>query len=132
MTGSVDLTRLVEKAKGNIDQAVRQVMILAAQGVVMSTPVDTGRLRGSWSFGVNTPRNDYYPTDKGGQFTLSRIYAAVSRQDAGPKFYITTVQPYARRIEYEGWSHTKAPNGMIRITIANLPNAIRDYVRGEL
>lgn len=130
MSGSVDLSRLVEKANGNIDKALRQVVTLASQGVVMNTPVDTGRLRGSWSFGVGAPQSAYYPTDRSGAFTLSRIAGAVSGQQAGPKFYITTNLPYARRIEYEGWSHTKSPNGMVRITIANLPDAIRKYVAG--
>lgn len=133
MSGAVDLSRLVEKANGNIDKAVRQALILAAQGVVMNTPVDTGRLRGSWGFGVSIPKDGPIDSpDKAGGATLTKIAAAVKSQEAGPKFYITTALPYAKRIEYEGWSHTKAPAGMVRITIANLPNAIRDYVRGQL
>ncbi|GAA0773657.1 hypothetical protein GCM10009108_04090 [Castellaniella ginsengisoli] len=69
-------------------------------------------------------------TDKAGGATLTKIAQAIKGQEAGPKFYITTALAYARRIEYEGWSHTKAPAGMVRISIANLPNAIREYVRG--
>ena len=131
MSGAVDLSRLVAKANGNIDKAVRQALILAAQGVVMNSPVDTGRLRSSWGFGVGSPSDGPTTiTDKSGAQTLNRIASAIRGQDAGPKFYITTALPYAKRIEYEGWSHTKAPQGMIRITIANLPNAIREYVRG--
>lgn len=131
MSGSVDLSRLVEKANGDIDKAVRQAVNLAAQGVVMNSPVDVGTLRGSWGFGVSVPKNG--PTDmpdKAGGATLTKIAQAVNGQQAGPKFYITTGLPYARRIEYEGWSHTKSPQGMVRITIANLPNAIRQYVKG--
>lgn len=161
MSGAVDLSRLVEKANGNIDAAVRQTLILAAQGVIHNSPVGNpdnwlslnpytdlktgkrktmkkappgyvgGRLRGSWGFGVSYPANG--PTDspdKSGTMTLSRITQAIRAQEAGPKFYITTALPYARRIEYEGWSHTQSPQGMVRITIANLPNAIREYVRG--
>lgn len=131
MSGAIDLSRLVEKANGNIDKAVRQALVLAAQGVVMNTPVDTGRLRSSWGFGVSAPKNGPTDmTDKAGGATLTKIAQAVNSQEAGPKFYITTGLPYARRIEYEGWSHTKAPNGMVRLTIANLPNAIRKYVEG--
>lgn len=131
MSGAVDLSRLVEKANGNIDKAVRQTLVLAAQGVVMNTPVETGRLRSSWGFGVSAPANGpTTTTDKAGGATLTKIAQAVQGQSAGPKFYITTALAYARRIEYEGWSHTKAPNGMVRITIANLPNAIRQYVQG--
>jgi len=131
MTGSVDLTRLVEKAKGNIDQAVRQCVILASQGVVMNTPVLTGALRGSWSFGVGHPERAEYPADKAGIATINRIAAAMQDQVAGPKFFVTTALPYARRIEYEGWS-SKSPQGMVRVTIADLPDAIRKFVRGEL
>lgn len=128
---SVDLSLLVDRAKGNIDKAVRQTLILAAQGVVMNSPVLDGRLRGSWNFSVATPDNSLSNAeDKGGQFTLSKIAAAVQQQEGGPMFYIITGLPYARRIEYEGWSHTKAPAGMVRISIANLPNAIKRYVAG--
>lgn len=131
MSGAVDLSRLVAKANGNIDKAVRQALILAAQGVVMNSPVDTGSLRSSWGFGVSMPKNGPTDTtDKSGGATLTKIAQAIKGQEAGPKFYITTELAYARRIEYEGWSRTKAPNGMVRITIANLPNAIREYVRG--
>jgi len=129
MSGSVDLSRLVEKAKGNIDKAVRQTVVLASQGVVMNTPVDTGRLRGSWTFGVGMPASAHRTVaDKSGGATLTAIASAVSSEKAGPSFYITTNLPYARRIEYEGWSHTKAPQGMVRITIENLPTAIKRYV----
>lgn len=133
MTGAVDLSRLVAKANGNIDTAVRQTVVLAAQGVVMNSPVLTGRLRSSWGFGVNQPSSGPTDTtDKAGGATLTKIARAVQGQEAGPKFYITTALPYARRIEYEGWSKSKSPQGMVRITIANLSEAIRQYVNGEL
>lgn len=131
MSGSVDLSRLVAKAKGNIDKAVQQAVVLASQGVVMNSPVDTGRLRGSWTFGVGVPASAHRAAeDKAGGATLTAIASAVAGEKAGPSFYITTNLPYARRIEYEGWSHTKAPQGMVGITITNLPDAIRKYVRG--
>ncbi|TAN27274.1 MAG: HK97 gp10 family phage protein [Castellaniella sp.] len=131
MHHELDLWPLVVKANGNIDKAVRQALMLAAQGVVMNSPVLTGRLRASWGFGVDHPKNGPTGvTDKSGLFTLNQITAAIRCVEIGSKkFYITTGLPYAKRIEYEGWSK-KAPAGMVRITIANLPNAIRDYARG--
>lgn len=130
MSGSIDLARLVGRAKGNIEQAVRQTVVLAAQGVVMNSPVDTGRLRASWNFSVGRPDGATSErVDKSGGATLNRIASAMQGQKPGPSFYIVTGLPYARRIEYEGYSQ-KAPQGMVGITLANLPDAIRRYVAG--
>ncbi|WP_162455859.1 hypothetical protein [Pseudoxanthomonas kalamensis] len=37
--------------------------------------------------------------------------------------------PYANRIEYDGWSHTKAPAGMVRVSFARIRQIVSKAVR---
>lgn len=128
MSFTVSIGRLVDKAKGNIDLAVRQAVVLAAQGIVLDTPVDTGRARGNWVLGVNridatTSAN----TDKSGEATIRKIANGMPRAAAGGIYYITNSLPYIQRLE-DGYSQ-KAPSGMVKTTVAALPAAIERFAR---
>lgn len=124
---AADLERLVEKAKGNVEKATRMVVILAAQGLVMKSPVDTGRFRANWQFGVgniNAATTD--ATDKAGMPTLSRLQSEIGVAPIGGIFFISNSLPYAQRLE-DGWSK-QAPTGMVRLTVQGLPAALNQYI----
>ncbi|WP_225784253.1 HK97 gp10 family phage protein [Xenophilus sp. Marseille-Q4582] len=128
---AADLEKLVEKAKGNVEKATRMVVILAAQGLVMKSAVDTGRFRANWQFGagnLNPATTD--ATDKGGMATLSRLQAEIGAAPIGGILWVSNSLPYAQRLE-DGWSK-QAPAGMVRLTVQELPGAVAAYVRGEL
>lgn len=145
MSFSVDISRWVAKANGNADKVVRQVVNLAAQGVVMRSPVDTGRFRGNWNYSGTAPdTSTTVVVDPVGAATLASIAAKSAGLKAGGVAYVTNSLPYAQKLEYglypnppkrptgktvNGFSR-QAPNGMVRITVAGLPGAIRDYVAG--
>ncbi len=130
MAGSfaADLTDFLDHFNGNIDLTVRHAVVLASQGVILNTPVDTGRLRGNWQFGKAFPSGDVAGVDTSGAAALARIAGQVTSLKAGGECWIVNNLPYAGRIEY-GYSKVKAPRGMVRITLANLPAAIESYVR---
>jgi len=131
MGWSVDLGRLAERYKGDMDKTVRAATILAAQKVVMRTPVDTGRLRANWQFqagSINTSTTD--ATDQG-LAVLANMTAQINASPVGGRTYISNSLPYAQRIEYEGWSKVKAPQGMVRISLAEMPAAIDSLVNGR-
>lgn len=132
MTGFADaLKKLTDKAKGDLEAAARQAMFLGAQGVVMKSPVDTGRFRGNWQFGQGAPNTaTTAATDKSGASTLGAIKSRIDAAELGGVWYVTNSLPYAKRLEY-GWSK-QAPAGFVRLTAQELPDAIRDYVRGAL
>jgi len=125
---SVDLTRWVEKAKGNVDKVLRETVVLASQQIVQRSPVDTGRFRANWQFSVGAPDlTTSERVDPSGSLTIARILGQVAGIKAGPTVYLTNSLPYAYRLEYEGWSD-QAPNGMVRVTLAGLQAAVNDYV----
>lgn len=126
---SADISHFIAKTQGNIDLALRHAVVLAAQGVVMSTPVDTGRLRGNWQFGRALPAGTVEGSDTSGAATIAKMAGQVTSLKAGGECWIVNNLPYAGEIEY-GHSRVKAPAGMVRVTLADLPAAIEQYVRG--
>lgn len=115
MTFSADIAKFVVQAKGNIDEAARRATILLAQGVILKSPVDTGRFRGNWMFAAGAvPRQTLTTTDPSGQATLSRLIAQIDTTGAGGITYLSNNLPYAVRLE-NGWSK-QAPQGMVRLT----------------
>ena len=126
---SADISKFITHAGSNIDMAVRQTVVLASQGVVMNTPVLTGRLRANWQFGQLVPTGEVVSEDTPGAATIAKIAGQVTSLKAGGECWIVNNMPYAGEIEY-GHSSVKAPQGMVRITLLNLPSAIEAYVRG--
>lgn len=125
---SADLSKFLAHYSGNADATVRHAIVLVSQGVIMNTPVDTGRLRGNWQFGITPPSGTLAVEDKVGAGTMAKISAQTAGVRAGGECWIVNNLPYAARIEY-GHSSVKAPHGMVRITLANLPAAIESYIK---
>ena len=126
---SADLSKFAEHFGGNMDLTVRHTVVLASQGVILNTPVDTGRLRGNWQFGKAFPQGEIPGVDVSGAAALTRIAGQVTSLKAGGECWVVNNLPYSGKIEY-GHSKVKAPQGMVRITLANLPAAIESYVQG--
>lgn len=126
---SAEISKFITHCKGNMDKTVRQAVVLTGQGVVMNTPVDTGRLRANWQFGRAFPSSTLDMTDTSGAATIARMAGQSATLRAGDEAWIVNNLPYSGRIEY-GYSKIKAPAGMVRVTIANLPTAIESFVRG--
>ena len=53
-TFTLDLTKFVEKAKGNATLVVKKVAFDMFSRIVQRTPVDTGRARANWQIGINS------------------------------------------------------------------------------
>lgn len=130
MAGSfaADLSRFIQHTNGNIDKAHRMAVVLVAQGTVLGSPVDTGRFRANWQFGRVLPQGTLDQVDKSGAAAIARMAGQVTSVKAGGEVWIVNNLPYAGRLEY-GYSQ-QAPSGMVRITLANLPAALEQYIRG--
>lgn len=125
---SADLTKFLRHFDGNIDKTLRHTVVLVSQGVIMNSPVLTGRFRSNWQFGKTFPSNSLDTFDKSGAATLARMAGQTVSLKAGGEVWIVNNLPYAGKLEY-GYSK-KAPAGMVRVTLANLPAAIESYVQG--
>lgn len=112
-----------EKANVSMETVVRKAVLDLQGGVVLRSPVDTGRFRSNWMVGIGAKNSDTVDTeDKSGQASLDRVNAGMVNWSAGQAIYLTNSLPYAQRLEY-GWSD-QAPNGIVRLTV----QAWRDYV----
>jgi len=111
-----------------IQKAHRRMGIAALQGVVLRTPVDTGRARANWQVANGSaPEGAVDATDPSGGRTLSQGQSVI--QDVRPfdKSYIVNNLDYIVFLE-EG-SSAQAPEGMVAVTIAELQD--RDFTQGE-
>lgn len=117
---ALDLSRIAEKARGNVDLAIRKIMLEAFTSVVQMSPVDTGRFKGAWQVGYRLPntRTDA-PADKNGGATIGRITSDIAAAKIGDgSIFLTNSLPYSIRLE-NGYSK-QAPAGMVAITMARI------------
>lgn len=117
MRFSAGVKRWSKKARGEVENLRKQVIIELFSSVILDTPVLTGRLRGNWQISSGVPGSGTVEvTDPSGASTIRKVEGLVSRLPEGKdqSIYLTNNLPYAYRIEYDGWSHIKAPEGMVR------------------
>lgn len=121
---AADLRKFAERTKKSLDDTCRGVAIKWFSSTVMSTPVDTGRLRGNWMI---TQEHPGYSTidrfDKSGNAVTAEITQTVG--GVGAVNYLTNNLPYAERIEYDAWSN-QAPSGMVRVNFARIKAIISE------
>ena len=117
--------------------------------IMQKTPVDKGMLRGSWTISIGgqdrTPANDKtdaaafdstYAGDKLTRAERADFKTAVDGMNGlglGQIIWINNAMPYVLRIEFDGHSSIKAPNGMVQISINELKTwlktAKKEFVR---
>ena len=100
--------------------ATKKAIISLTTDIIYDTPVDTGRLRNNWIPSINKSETSYSKlgsdTSKRRSKerpTLQETITKVNTLQLGDTFYFTNNLPYAKRIEFDGWS-AKAPSGMVR------------------
>lgn len=116
------------KSEKAVDATVRAITFALFREVVQRTPVDSGRLKGNWQVSIGTPATGTLTSvDKNGGTTITKIVAGMGGW--GSVTYLTNNIPYAHRIEYDGWSHTKAPAGMVRVSLARINSIVSTAIR---
>ena len=94
------------KAQEKVLKIFKKSVIDLTSDIISDTPVDTGRLKNAAS---------EQTTEATANEAGDRSNSLVNNQLALDKtFYFTNNLPYAFRIEFEGWSKVKAPQGMVR------------------
>ena len=100
--------------------ATKKAIISLTTDIIYDTPVDTGRLRNNWIPSINKSETSYYMlgSDTSKRMskerqTLQETITKVNTLQLGDTLYLTNNLPYAKRIEFDGWS-AKAPSGMVR------------------
>jgi hypothetical protein len=127
---SGQLGRFAGRAKHNLDATRRAVAIKLFSAIIMDTPVLTGRLRGNWQTSINSPLTA--PIDRNdltGAEAIRDVEKMVAQSRPTDAMYLRNNLPYAYRIEYEGWSKVKAPEGMVRRNVARFRRILNEAVR---
>src|SRR5438105_3378836 len=77
---AVDITKFVEKTGLKLSLIMRKLAMQALRGVVLKTPVLTGRLRGNWRVALNVVdlTTNWLLKDKVGQNTIAAGEAVIS------------------------------------------------------
>lgn len=107
-------------------------------GIVLKTPVDTGRARANWFPSLDAPSgNVTTKTDLSGSGAIASA-RPLAEQASGRVFYLTNNLPYIRHLEYGlygappgsangpktiGGFSKQAPAGMVRVTINEVVRA---------
>ena len=101
------------KAQEKALKIFKKSVIDLTSDIISDTPVDTGRLKNNWFPSVGTASEQ--TTEATANEAGDRSNSLVNNQLMLDKtFYFTNNLPYAFRIEFEGWSKVKAPQGMVR------------------
>lgn len=121
---TLDVAAFVEKAKGNGDLVFRRASLDVFSRVVIKTPVDEGRARGSWQCAIGSiPSGQVNHLDKTGAETIARINATVAHAEVGQVIYLVSNLSYINPLE---WGHSKqAPQGMVRLTVSEWNGAVQ-------
>lgn len=120
-------------------QLVRKVSLEVLRRVVLKTPVDTGRARGSWQTTVNRPPIEEKEvasytkqtgetvsgytrgkrgTDKTGSRVINQGLLVLTNYRLGQTVFISSNLSYIEALEH---GHSKqAPAGMVAVTLAEL------------
>lgn len=106
---------------------IRKISLQALTGVVLKTPVDTGRARGNWFAQIGGAGNRVTDdTDPSGNTTIatgSNEIAKYKSQKGFPVISLYNNLPYINRLE-NGYSN-QAPNGMVSLTVVELQVQLR-------
>jgi hypothetical protein len=130
MSFSAQIASFSKVTQDNIQKVRRGVILKLFSAVIMDTPVLTGRLRGNWQCSEGAPILDATENkDEDGGLTCAAMSNAVASSKPDTAIFLANNLPYAARIEYDGWSHTKAPEGMVRKNVARFNNIVAEVAR---
>lgn len=126
MSFSSQIAGFGPRAVGRINDLRRGVTMKLFSAVILDTPVDTGRLRANWQCTLERPATGTTEKeDKSGRVPIAEAQAVTNASDGDTPVFLSNNLPYAAKIEFEGWSHTKAPEGMVRRNVVRFGRLIR-------
>lgn len=126
MSFAAEISSFSKGTQRKLDRVRRGVTIELMSAVIMDTPVLDGRLRGNWQLTEGQPaQGELNIEDKSGAPTVLKMIEGVEKTTPQTTaVYLTNNLPYGPRIEFDGWSHEKAPEGMVRRNVVRFNGLI--------
>lgn len=125
-TFALDIRKFKDKFENRARAVLQKTALDIDKGVVLSTPVDTGRARGGWNVGINNANLDQGAQDKSGRKTLAENERTIIRSDAQDTIYISNNVDYIE--ELEKGSSKQSPNGMVAKTLIRFQDIVNQGV----
>jgi hypothetical protein len=122
MSFGSNLESFAEQAILDIERRRRATILQLFTAVIKDTPVSDektspkaahGLLRSNWQTTIGMPAAEPLPKRNESNAIAEIRHRVLSLVDDSDVWFVNRL-PYACRVEYEGWSHTKAPEGMLR------------------
>ena len=140
MSFSQQVAGFAKKTSSTFDDSIKAIRIQITGGILRRSPVLDSGLIQSWIATTGEPSPNVVDVpDTGEGLSASGAASAmaeamkkanrIAQTDIDGVFWLTNNKPYVRRIEYEGWSHTKAPEGMVRITLQEFQDGMEALLK---
>lgn len=111
------------------ENVARRALTELFSNIVVSTPVDTGRLRGNWQIAADFSNNETGFRDRGGRVAIARVKGFLNNYDLSGSVAFFNNVPYALQIE-QG-SSKQAPRGMVAVNTARFNSILRKAIIRE-
>jgi hypothetical protein len=125
---SAQINAFAEKSLERVEHIRRGFCLKLFGAIVKDTPVLTGRLRGNWQTNAGSPKVGELPL-RTPDAVMGEVRTVIDSVHGDVPIFFTNNLPYAARIEYDGWSHTKSPEGMVRRNVARVLRLVNEAVR---
>lgn len=127
-----DVQDWTKKALDKLDKTRRASALELFRLIILSTPVDNGMLINNWRTQINSPNTSSRQTaSEVGADSLQEAQKNLGKLE--DTVFFTNNLPYAYRIEFDGWSRYKAPQGMVRKNVARWDQIVaakaKEYMR---
>lgn len=135
MSFSANVSKWANKTTDKLGLARNGALLKTFSAIIMDTPVGDpsewrmseqdraravadgyvgGRLRGNWICNEKFPIHAQLELeDASGRTATASMQNVIRRSSMGETIYFTNNMPYAARVEFEGWSHSQQPEGMM-------------------
>ncbi len=129
----LDLEAFGDLAIDSANIVVRKTSLGLLSGIVMDTPVDTGRARANWQTTIGAPASGQVIAwnGPGGAASAALTEGAARIEDVSGDvaIFLTNNVPYIEPLEF---GHSRqAPGGMVRRNIARFHYLVQDAAQGE-
>lgn len=132
MSFALGVAKWSAKSSQEIKEFHSEIIFRLYSSVIEDTPILEGRLRGNWFPSKNQPSGEKHEDFQGSeqaatQQSKARVESFLLDFNGSEDFevFLTNNLPYAASIEYDGQSHTKAPEGMVRKNILHMVQKIQ-------
>lgn len=124
-----DLDKFAESIGVKTETVIKKIALQIFNGVVLKTPVDTGRARASWVIGIERPVSSPKFSENqefGPQEAMNYAFQELAElNEIGPDstVFISNSLPYIEVLE-DG-SSKQAPEGMVAVTLAEVESGLK-------